>query len=405
MRGDYIPVKELLVAWRERYQRLSFKDKALGGFLVVALWAGQCACFFGMNFWLFAFDGNPAAHSTFVTIWVPALVWFVGYFIPAMVYRWCFVPSGETWGFAFSKRSLLLLAFIGFGDSLGGLTCLYSAKWTPIFLQTMLGATSPMWTFLLTKLLFRQRARPFTRYPAIAFLLVFVGIIVSAHSEFEHIPTNNLASRICWSIINLIGFIIPQAYGVIQGRYVHEYKDQSSSIASTRMIVLVGDTSWQLLFTTLYFPLDAVPWFGSAPYSIDASWTGFTEAIDCIFHCRYNALYMLIYLGGFYVAHIIGVVMNHYSPTLFSVVGLVCGPINALLIILFPVLRISGTSGTWYWDLICLGCIMASCLLFSVWEEAIRYMDDIKKEEVHLLPAACSSSDEESIESQVKQLQ
>ena len=151
------------------------------------------------------------------------------------------------------------------------------------------------------------------------------------------------------------------------------------------MIVLVGDTSWQLLFTTLYFPLDAVPWFGSAPYSIDASWTGFTQALDCILQCEYNAIYMLMYVGGFYVSHIIGVVMNHYSPTLYSVVHLISGPIHVFLLMLIPALRINGVSDNWYTELICFLCISLSSVLFVVWEESVRFLQGVADAETHLV--------------------
>ena len=380
-----LSVGELLSTWRKRYALLTTAEKVFSVGLVCCLWTSQAFSFFGMNFWIHHFKQNPLAHSNFVSIWVPALLWCIFYLVPSTIYRCCVLPRGEDWSFVFSRKSLGLLCVIGLADSLGGLTSLYSAKWTPIFLQPMLGSTVPIWTFLLTKVFYKERARPFTVYPAVAFLLVAVGILTSAYRQFEHIELNHLTSRICWSLIFLVGIVIQPVYGVLQGRYVHEYKDQSSSIASTRMIVLVGDTSWQLLFTTLYFPLDAVPWFGSAPYSIDASWTGFTQALDCILQCEYNAIYMLMYVGGFYVSHIIGVVMNHYSPTLYAVVQLVSIPMNALLIVVFPVLRVSGVSGEWYLDFICLLCVILSCALFVVWEESIRYMDSMQREAA-LLP-------------------
>lgn len=383
---------DLKDAWSRRYALLTTKEKVVGCIVVLLLWGSNSCLFFGLNLWLWSF--HPAKWSNYISIFLPSVIWAVGYLIPTLIWKACFVRKSENWSFIVSKKSAGILFAIGVLDSLGGLFAVYAAKQTPMFLQTMLMGTGPIWTFLLTKKFYPERARPFTIYPAIAFTLLAVGVITSGAHQFSHITLGS-PWNLVWCFLYLVSMMMTPLYNTLQGKYLYTFADVTTTMISTRLIVLTGDAVVQAVMTTLYFPLDATPWFGTEPYSLTASWDGLMQAFECVSKCDNNAGYMMIYVGAFYVNHIIGAVMNHYSPTLMAVVGLVSGPINVGILILVPALQISGAPGNPVLQIVCFICTIIATVMFVLWEESVRFLQNERAELVEVSLPLIPSSDED----------
>jgi hypothetical protein len=313
---------------------------------------------FGQNFWMWSFaKGKP----NFVAMLVPAVAWAALFMLPLTVYQWRQQQSPGALLQALPKGSVLRLAVIGLLDSLGGLTSIYSVMHVPVLLQTILYSIGPLWTYLVASVAYPASVRPLNRWLALVVVCAGGAIALAAVPQMNQGGGSNL--NVAWIGIFLLTCILPPTYNVVQGRFLADFQ---GSPAQGKLVVLAGDCAFQVLFTLCYFPLDAVPWFGSSR-SLADSWTGTADALSCISSCENNASYMIIYIVGFWVNHVVFAYLNVYSPTIGALLSQLSGPINTFLLAVFPAWNIYGAP-------VALGYAMGSFALltlavatYSVW--------------------------------------
>ena len=371
-------VGESLVIWYQRFSRLSAQEKFFCVVITLLVWTSSTMMIFGINFWLWSFQ-SFSDQASFTAIALPALIWAGAFILPLIHIRFF---THQDLDFLFTGASLKQLAWIGFFDSLGGLFSIYATKHVAIFLQTMIYAMGPMYTFLLWRFILREGSAASTQrfpiQPLLAFTCTIIGVVVSAIPQMSSVKKEGLESLL-WLAIFMLGSMAPCVYNVLQSRYTRQYVSPQSSHYSVKLSMLAGETSFQAVFTLMYFPLDAIPWFG-ATSSVSETLQNAKDSMVCIANCPNNYIYLVLYAGGYYLNHIMMAIMNHYSPPLAAAVAQLNMPINVFLLIMMPSWSPHGARGVWHLELVALVMLLGSCILYSAWEESNRERERAKKQ-------------------------
>ncbi len=347
--------RHVLAEWK-----LLSRREAVGiGLLMVLLYVSSAMQIFGQNFWMWSFTkGNP----NYVAMVVPAAIWAVCFATPLLVYQMHtkigLVPLLQS-----SRRPIALLALIGLLDSLGGLTSIYSVVHVPVLLQTVFYAVGPVWTYGVSCMVYPASVRPVNRWIVLVVLLIAGSVVLALMPQLD--AKNGVDLKAGWVVVFFVSAILPPTYNVVQGRFLSELSSAASPIQA-KLVLLAGDTSFQLFFTIFYFPLDATPWFGSSP-SLAESWSGMVEAFKCIAECENNVGYLLLYAAGFWLNHVVFAFLNLYSPTVGALLAQLCTPINTFLLVMFPAWNVYGAPVSVPYNLGCFVLLLVSIVTYGVW--------------------------------------
>lgn len=354
--------------WRSRMSTLSWPQIAVALLVsLVALTANQMM-FFGMNFWLHSLT---AQSSIYTTLLLPALLWAGLFLLPIPV--WKAVRPKEPLRWVFTRPAMVYLVVIGVVDALGGFTYAYGANYTPLFLQSMMMATGPMWTYLCCSLFAPHRVTHRSRWIFLSFGLVLAAVAISAIPEVQFVSTPSGGS-FAWWLIFLVSAWLPPTFNVLQAAFMDRFSPEAVDGASpwtVKLVLLAGDCTVQAVATALLWPLDAAPWFGSAP-SLAASWAGNKASLECLTVCPGAAAYMLIYVAGYFMGHVACTFLNQYSPTLGAMVLQLTSPIFSVLLFAIPSWNIYGAATTWRYQGTATVLLVVAAALYIVLEESDR---------------------------------
>ena len=393
-RESSVSLRRVVLHVRQQYQQLSTKELAFISWLLLLLYASSAILFFGQNFWMWSFKrGNPR----YVGLILPSACWAVMFVTPLVVYQ---ARQGYRWKdlahLVLNRRFAVMLVAIGFLDSLGGLTSIYSVMNVPVLLQTVLTSSGPIWTYVVSFVAYPTSVRRFNPLMVVVLLLIAGSVALALVPQLD--VKNDVDLQAGWVVIFLLSVIFPPTYNVIQGRFLSEFTPTAASAAHGKLVLLAVDTSLQLLFTLLYFPLDAVPWFGSSG-TLQGSWDGMVEGIKCIGSCQDNLIYFVMYVFGFWLNHVVFAYLNYYSPTVGSLLSQLSSPINSFLLILFPAWNVFGAPVSLRYNVGCFVMLTCSMVVYIVWHigtegEAGAQLDDRRREcDVPPLPVGDGDDD------------
>lgn len=367
-------LRKMATAWRRRVASTPPRDRLLYALIVAIVWLSFLFQFFGLNWWIASFPNQ--SPSSFLQMIVPAILWATTIWIPAAPYKCCVANGDEDMLFwipskAGTLKGVGLLVLLGTVDAFGGLTAVYAIPNVGQFLQSMIYATGPLVTWLLAKLISPKKAPPMNPWLAVTFVLSIAAVIVASAQQADTMKVSNVG----WLFIFFLSSAFPNLYNVVQGAFLTRFERAANvSHWTAKYVALLGDLTVQVFVTMLFFPLDSVPWFGSST-SFSQTWTGTIDGVRCIGECQHNAIYFALYVIGFVVSRASNAFLNHYSPTLGAFINQFGGPISALLLIIIPSWSTSPNHAAWYLQVICLGLLVISSLVYSVYEEAARTHD------------------------------
>ncbi|PBJ75208.1 hypothetical protein BCY84_03813 [Trypanosoma cruzi cruzi] len=351
---------------RERFAHLSMtkKEILIATVLVFLLYVSSIMMFFGMNFWLWSF--KKGIKRSYATIFLPSTGWLFLFVVSTIVLRIISWKNGrnENFFFWYSRKGFILLLLIGLFDSLTGLLSLYSAVHVPVILQSALISTGPIWTYILAWILYPESQPKFS--PILLLVVAFTagGVTLAVMPQTQSQNKKKYFSP-SWIVIFLIGTFLYPLYNVLQGRFLNEFRGSCSPFTS-KIVMLTCETFLVFFFTLTYFPIDASPFFGKCD-SLQESWDMFISSLNCVAGCPNNAIYMTVYILGFWIRHIVFAYMNGYSPVVAAVASQMTQPINTFILLIIPSWNVYGAKTVWYYTLGCFLLLLMSTIIFFVW--------------------------------------
>lgn len=342
--------------------------------LVLLLYASSVMMFFGMNFWLWSF--TPGIQRSYATILIPSLLW-CGLFLVT-----CGLDAGYSWlrhkklgdyFFWTTKTGLVLIVFIGFFDSLTGLTGMYAAVHVTQILQSALISTGPIWTFLLAHILYPSSQPKFHPFLIVVFVLTVGGVTLAMVPQILDRDSPRKYFSLPWTVIYLASTVLFPLYNVLQGRFLHEFRGHCTPF-TRKMVMLTAETTVQLFLTVGYFPVDFSPFYGRCS-SAEESWENLVASLRCISSCPNNAKYMMVYVLGFWIRHVVFAYLNTYSPSVAAVTSMLTQPINAFILLAVPSWNVFGSKKDWRYTLGCFFCLLFAMVTFVLWHLTLRQPD------------------------------
>ena len=137
---------------------------------------------------------------------------------------------------------------------------------------------------------------------------------------------------------------------------------------TVKLVMLFGDTFIQLVVCLALLPADALPWFGSSATVHDA-WSNLVLGFECLFTCKWNFLFCLVYSMGYVFTYVGCAYLNHYSATLSAMVTQLSSPMTAVILIVFPMLNANPGTAPWYLSVIAVILMLVGTVVYCVWEE------------------------------------
>ncbi|KAH9597679.1 hypothetical protein LSM04_007172 [Trypanosoma melophagium] len=332
--------------------------------LVVLLFVSSAMMFFGMNFWLWSFE--KGLKRSYTSILIPSLGWAILFSISGFVLRlvqW-YYGRPENFFFWVCREGAILLFLIGLFDSLTGLFGMYAAVHVPVLLQSALISTGPIWTYLLASVLYPESQPPFSPLLFVVVACTAGGVVLAMIPQIKSHHKEEYFSP-AWIIIFLCATALFPLYNVLQGRFLHKFAECCSPFTA-KIVMLMVETVVQLFLTVLYFPMDSLPFFGKSD-SIQESWDMLVSSVKCIGTCPNNVSYMLVYILGFWIRHLVFAYMNSYSPIVAAVTSQLTQPINTFLLLMIPSWNVYGAAASWYYTMGCFFLLLVSTIIFVGW--------------------------------------
>lgn len=278
-------------------------------------------------------------------------------------------------------RRMLVAAGMGLTDLSSTLLALYATPATSETMQAVLQGTICFWALGISWLVVDgQRGHKYCTWTLLLSMLFAAGAVgISA------IGTSNVGGQVAWTCVFAASAVVYAGWCILQRVFcdldlplpgaVTEAADNDAArrhavatAAVSKLIMLLGDCVFQLLFTVALLPVDAIPWFGSSA-SVRDSFLAFGDGLRCVASCPGSAAFATIYCVGYIVSYIGSACLNHYSPTLNSIVIQLSAPATALVLVVAPRWNISGGGPVvWYQQLGAAALLAASALLFYRWE-------------------------------------
>ncbi|ORC89434.1 uncharacterized protein TM35_000122090 [Trypanosoma theileri] len=356
-----------VIGWvRRKVNNLSMTKQEIGTatVLVVLLYVSSAMMFFGMNFWLWSFE--KGLKRSYTSILIPSLGWALLFFLSGFVHRLVQRYHGRPENFFFwvCHEGVMLLFLIGLFDSLTGLFGMYAAVHVPVLLQSALISTGPIWTYLLASFLYPESQPSFSPLLLVVIACTAGGVALAMIPQAKNHNKNTYFSP-PWIVIFLCATALFPLYNVLQGRFLHKFSECCSPFTA-KIVMLTVETIVQLFLTIMYFPLDSLPFFGKCD-SIQESWDMLLSSVRCIGTCPNNAGYMLVYVLGFWIRHLVFAYMNSYSPIVAAVTSQLTQPINTFLLLLIPSWNVYGAAASWYYTMGCFFLLLVSTIVFVSW--------------------------------------
>ena len=116
---------------------------------------------------------------------------------------------------------------------------------------------------------------------------------------------------------------------------------------------------------------NAIPWFGGGS-TINDTWSSFTDGVRCIFQCNDSLVYGCLYAFGYIVTYAGEAQLNHFSPTLSSIVLQLSSPVTAILLLIVPAWNVDPGSGSWGWQVGGMVLLLIATALYNFWEKITR---------------------------------
>lgn len=363
---DFVKKQKQRVANALAAEHVTKKKFFTAAFLVLWLYIGSVMMFFGMNFWLWSFP--TGLKRSYASIIVPSVLWAAMFIVTtlgcAMAHLFRF-GRFDNYFFWWNKKGVVLLVLIGLFDSLTGLTGMYAAVHVPQILQSALISTGPIWTFLLAFVLYPSSQPRFHPILIGVVILIGGGVTLALLPQVLDKSTTIQYFHPAWTVIYLAATALFPLYNVLQGRFLNDFKAHCSPF-TRKMVMLSCETTVQLFLTIGYFPVDFSPFYGKCS-SAQESWDNLVDSLRCIFNCRMNGVYMVIYVLGFWIRHIVFAYLNTYSPSVAAVTSMLTQPINAFFLLAIPSWNVYGSKKDWRFTLGCFLCLTLAMGLFIVW--------------------------------------
>ena len=135
-----------------------------------------------------------------------------------------------------------------------------------------------------------------------------------------------------------------------------------------KILMLLGDTFFQVLWTFVILPMDAIPWFGTSP-NVAATWTSLVQGLHCVLSCPSNLLWCALYSICYFASYLGDGYLNHISPTLCCIIIQLEGPVTALVLIVVPSWNVAVGGDVLWWQQGLAGLVMVgSAVLYYQWE-------------------------------------
>lgn len=362
--------------------RINRQTVATVTILVTMLYIGSVMMFFGVNFWLWSF--TPGLKRSYTTILIPSICWNVltlGTVGIAALYHNLKHGKFENYFFWVNKKGILLLFLIGAFDSLTGLTGMYATVHVSQILQSALISTGPIWSFILSIILYPSSQPKFHPFLIVVVILTAAGVTLAVLPQVLDDSQEKVYFSAPWTFIYLLATVLFPLYNVLQGRFLHEFCNHCSPF-TRKMVMLAVETTVQLILTLCYFPVDFSPFLGTCN-SAKESWDNLVASVHCIGDCPKNFSYMVIYVLGFWIRHVVFAYLNTYSPSVAAVMSMLTQPINTFLLLSIPSWNVYGSKKDWRFTLGCFLCLLFAMIAFIVWHLAFitpvtsREADDI----------------------------
>ncbi|CAD2222658.1 hypothetical protein AGDE_11921 [Angomonas deanei] len=151
---------------------------------------------------------------------------------------------------------------------------------------------------------------------------------------------------------------------------------------AVKLVMLAGETVLQCLFTLLWLPMDALPWYGGSR-SVAEAFLHFKDGLRCVWYCPNNLQCCIGYSAGFVGVYVGAAYLNQYSVTLCSMVSQLSGPVTALLLVLVPALNVEEQLAPWWVSVLSVLLMTVGTFIYVMWEsltekEKVRGELDLK---------------------------
>ena len=293
-----------------------------------------------LPYWLTNFDNNGYEGGPFTVLFTESLlfflvfnIWYLGYVIyyKKKFSLKIFFPS------TYFKYGLS----IGLFDALNGLFIVYNSDPSRVatYLQLIfitagfLFAPLMTWVFIKDKRNLRYlRSQYLELGHFIALILVVLSIvIISVPYGLDQLSTGPWY----YCVFYFLGSLFGNIYNIAQEKYPEKIIDKDvRSKFSIRTEVLAACCFYQLLFICISFPI-----LPATPFANTWSYNGMTEffasSIKCMFVCKYNFLYYLVFGFGYIITYLGNVVLNEESAVFTILASTLSIPISAVLFFVF----------------------------------------------------------------------
>lgn len=213
------------------------------------------------------------------------------------------------------------------------------------------------------------------------------GIVKGFIREIDDMPYKEQSSSIGVGAAIRLGDSSARPYNpeIHVSPYQQHYRalqEREGDDMSVKWFMLCVETGWQLVFSLLLLPADALPWFGNSE-TVSDTWSNFIDGLNSVFTDRKNAIYGILFTLGFVFNYLGAAYLNHYSVALCSIVTQLSSPITALILVIVPKWNVHD-EGTPQWYFSCLSIVFFSiaAVLYVMWEEQTE--DEKKESEMQL---------------------
>ncbi len=138
---------------------------------------------------------------------------------------------------------------------------------------------------------------------------------------------------------------------------------------TVKISMLAIDTFFQVIFTFICLPFDAIHGFG-AHQTVSDSWNAFSSDFTGIFHDSPHSVtgYFILYMIGWCSSHLALAYLNHYSPTLTGMVMIMASPITNIVLMIIPRWNAHPTSPVVWASILSAILMVCAAVLFGLFE-------------------------------------
>lgn len=138
---------------------------------------------------------------------------------------------------------------------------------------------------------------------------------------------------------------------------------------TVKISMLAIDTFFQIVFTFICLPLDAIHGFG-AHDTVGDAWSAFSTDFAGIFHNEPvdSSKYFVLFLFGWCSSHLAFAYLNHYSPTYTPMVMILASPITNIILLIAPSWNAHDKSPVVWASIVSAILMIAASVLFGLFE-------------------------------------